>query len=1036
VWTPKRTLLLAAGFTLFVTAYVVYAYSPLGGIDGLPPLPPGLSEAADDPNLPPLPPRINTVDQKLQTAFHGPCREVNWPIKLDLRSRGIVLAAEQCVFEPDGRVKLQPFSIAIFGKDNAHSPFPEINTVRSNFAYLTFDRPIRHATEIGNRKITHGELVGAIQITNNRRSPQQDDDILIHTPGPIHYAEDRHLIWTESTVQLRDHQSQPEPMVINAEGLELKLTVENSSSRSAAARKSKPDTISGVEEVLLKANVAMFLYLDDRSTFPGTGKAVAAAEGEKPATPSRTRVVIDTQGPFHYDVAKERAQFNISQKPGNRYNRVVVTRFHDKDMRDVLDCEQLVLQFRRKPAGKSSREERKDERAVNLEIESAHATGREVILTSDPENLEAHGNDFFYEARTGLSTLKGNPGMWAVQEGNEIHARELQLLHQKGAHQATALGPGTISLLDKSNGKRPLHARWKDKLVTVKDGPHDLLTLSGDAAFLDDDHLVLDKPDDLFNDQVLHRARNLLKGESLKVWLLARPAAAAAGTADSVPQRGRRPHHLEATGKVLCRSPEMNIANADRLVVWFKDAPAKPVPVAATSSEHVVNKPPAAATVADTVPAPGPSSPLAGVRLGSGDRSQKPIDLSARSVEAFVLRAGTKNELEQLWTEGEVHVHQEPATPEEKGVDITGDTLKLTHKSEGNFLVVTGNLARLQLDKLLIVGPEVNIDQASNRAWVNGGGHMVMETNTNFQGGKLNRPVPLRITWDEAMLFNGNKADFYGGSRGGIQAVQENARLLCQALQVYLDRSVSLQGGDKKGQPPARVQSLLCDKNVSVEDTEEDRGRFLKYQRIEAAYLSLDNAESQVIAAGPGYVRILQRGGPDPLAAPPGPTASGSPPTDELKLTYVKYGDRLWANNRDHRAIFYENVEVFHFPAKGSDRNLVPNVERLPQGAMHLTCDKLDVVNRPQKEGANQQMKASGRVVVRLQDFWARADEVSYDQALDQLILTAKAGSVVDLRRRPQPGGRVERSAGQQIIYNRKTGELMGKGIRSMGFDD
>src|SRR5207245_2012317 len=111
--------------------------------------------------------------------------------------------------------------------------------------------------------------------------------------------------------------------------------------------------------------------------------------------------------------------------------------------------------------------------------------------------------------------------------------------------------------------------------------------------------------------------------------------------------------------------------------------------------------------------------------------------------------------------------------PGEKGVDITGDTLQMTHFPDGNYLVVTGDLARLETDKLIIMGPEVNIDQTKNTAWVNGIGAMTMDSNTGFQGEKLNRTVPLTIHWNKSMYFNGKFAEFHGN----IQADQENARM-------------------------------------------------------------------------------------------------------------------------------------------------------------------------------------------------------------------------------------------------------------------
>src|SRR5262249_51007522 len=158
------------------------------------------------------------------------------------------------------------------------------------------------------------------------------------------------------------------------------------------------------------------------------------------------------------------------------------------------------------------------------------------------------------------------------------------------------------------------------------------------------------------------------------------------------------------------------------------------------------------------------------------------MDLSARSVEAHVLRSGSKNDLEKLWCEGAVRVRQEPSSPEDKGVDIRGESLQLTRLAEGNELAVAGGLAQVRMDKLFILGPEVNIHQTTNKAWVNGIGAMRLPSNTNFDGGKLSRPAEIVIHWKKAMFFNGKFAEFHGG----VQAEQENSRLLCQSMQVFL----------------------------------------------------------------------------------------------------------------------------------------------------------------------------------------------------------------------------------------------------------
>src|SRR5262249_59778899 len=96
------------------------------------------------------------------------------------------------------------------------------------------------------------------------------------------------------------------------------------------------------------------------------------------------------------------------------------------------------------------------------------------------------------------------------------------------------------------------------------------------------------------------------------------------------------------------------------------------------------------------------------------------------------VQVANHNDLEKLWCEGAVHVRQEPESKDDKGVDITGQTLQLVKFPEGHILTVTGAPAEVQLDKLTILGPEVNIDQKENKAWVNGLGAMRMPSNAKL----------------------------------------------------------------------------------------------------------------------------------------------------------------------------------------------------------------------------------------------------------------------------------------------------------------
>ena len=92
MWTPKRIVLLVIGVVAFCTCYLGYARSHLGTIDGLPTLPEEFRRT-DGKRVDPPPPRTSRVEQKLKQAFGLECKELKHPIKLELHSRSMTLAA-------------------------------------------------------------------------------------------------------------------------------------------------------------------------------------------------------------------------------------------------------------------------------------------------------------------------------------------------------------------------------------------------------------------------------------------------------------------------------------------------------------------------------------------------------------------------------------------------------------------------------------------------------------------------------------------------------------------------------------------------------------------------------------------------------------------------------------------------------------------------------------------------------------------------------------------------------------------------------
>src|SRR5205823_14652904 len=112
-----------------------------------------------------------------------------WGYRIGLEAKGSFLAPRDFMFQEDGTLKFYPLTIAVFGKHTLPGKDAEINTVRGDVAILTFDKPIANITELGSRHVVRGQLSGNVEIVNNRRTEQRDDDVSVFTQGPIVYDE-------------------------------------------------------------------------------------------------------------------------------------------------------------------------------------------------------------------------------------------------------------------------------------------------------------------------------------------------------------------------------------------------------------------------------------------------------------------------------------------------------------------------------------------------------------------------------------------------------------------------------------------------------------------------------------------------------------------------------------------------------------------------------------------------------------------------------------------------------------------------------
>ena len=246
MWTPRRVALLLAGIALFVGAYAAYDRL-LGWLDGLPQLPAAMAKKVVGDVRPPT--RTVTATQARLIEAFGPgspeCVDGNarrYPNQLEFLNgeSSVVLASGLPVFAPNSnRVTVAPFSVAIFGKPKPpHLRRPgevaEISTFHADKAVIEYDRVVEHPGDLmsGKAKAVRLELVsepdpdvtgpdprrGLVHVTNNQRSADPNDFLVVRTPGPMFYRDPKGVapaadggpdIWTDAAVEITDRQNLP-----------------------------------------------------------------------------------------------------------------------------------------------------------------------------------------------------------------------------------------------------------------------------------------------------------------------------------------------------------------------------------------------------------------------------------------------------------------------------------------------------------------------------------------------------------------------------------------------------------------------------------------------------------------------------------------------------------------------------------------------------------------------------------------------------------------------------------------------------------
>ena len=245
--------------------------------------------------------------------------------------------------------------------------------------------------------------------------------------------------------------------------------------------------------------------------------------------------------------------------------------------------------------------------------------------------------------------------------------------------------------------------------------------------------------------------------------------------------------------------------------------------------------------------------------------------------------------------------------------------------------------------------------------------------------------------------------------------------VLCHRLEVTFDRPVYFNNARRPGQKPApptpgqvaanenpRLKTAQC---TPMPDDEAAKlpprnaelarrvfyieslirsGKVLKAQRINAAQIDLandaDKREQQVIATGPGDVRILQLGAKEVVGQPARPAVPGQPAPQgeqEMKLTLVKFHSRMVATDKAklyQEAVFDDGGQVWQVPTENLNLELLAHSP--PERTVHLDCTQRLTVSsskvRPDAP-AEQRLLAVGNAMFRDDKYQGNAHTIQDD---------------------------------------------------------
>jgi lipopolysaccharide export system protein LptA len=937
---------------------------------------------------------------------------------------------------PDGRVKLQPCTIIFFpnaGRKQADGEEQVIIMKAPEGALLQFDEPfdLRRA-KVG--KLVGGQLVGKITIRSAPARPGSPDDLYISTRD-VELLDDR--AWTPHPVEFRMGKNQ-------GSGREMRINLVKTD--DSGSKRSGPQ-FGEVESFELARDVKLRVQMEpgagqsggNRAWFGGqSGTTPAGAAAEEPP------VEVTCQGPFKFDVPRALATFT---------DQVDVLRLNAVGPSDQMNCELLAIQFGprerkaapvkpREPAA-SGRKTRGPDRgegssppkssSFDLEPRRIEAVGDPVVIRAPSQGGHARCQRLEYEIKTRRIVLEGSQDVMLHQGSNEIRARRFDYRPGEGNRLGwlSASGPGSLQGAMEEHPNQKYQAHWKTELRMRPQDQTQVVSLVGEA-------------------QVRYSEMGALSAEEIHLWMVETPkvqrlpATAEVVTtnyspgsikppADSVkpqslPIGNQKPPAMQllldrmmAQGDVAIDSPQLT-GGTKRLEIWFQQSSSE----SASSSSGLPNRTAASAQT--------------GRNSFNRRTPTQTFDVRGDLVRLQLLMQEKLTRIADVSVEGMARfVETKTAKPDEKPLVVQGDRLQVAQAdSEEAQVSVTGKPAMVEARGLSLLGGKIQMDQSTNRLWIDGPGRMRLPMDRDLSGRALGEQQNMEIDWQGGMQFDGRTIVY----DRAVTARGEHQSLKAESVEVTLREKVDFanpqaRAADHKSSPAAtaagqptdssQIEQVVCRGGVTIQNRTFDGEGQVSSDQMQMRDISINQVTGLIDGRGPGWITTVRRGAPRAPAfgggplTPLAPVANETPGQPKFSYLNVRFEGKIGGNVHRQELTFADQVRAVYGPVDDWQSQLDPDApEQLGPQAVLLTSDQLTVRQMPsvvRGQQATTELETLGNTRIEGQTFTAQAHKLTFAEAKDLLVLEGDGSSDARLFRQERPGAAASQAAARRIMY-------------------